>query len=225
MLRVSLLGEQTITGAGVRARSSRAVALVAFLAAHAGSPQPRQRIAGLFWPESTGAQALTNLRRELHQLRQVIVGEPSLVVTATDLCWRDTGTCRVDLRVFGLEREAALAAAARDDHDGVLVHAARAIAEYRGDLLPGMYDDWVLEVRSEVERQCVGLCDLLGAARARRGDLTGAVEVARRRIQLQPLEEVGYRTLMRLQAGLGDRAGAVSTYHHCASVLQQAKLP
>ena len=33
-----------------------------FLAAHAGSPQPRQRIAGLFWPESGEAQALTNLR-------------------------------------------------------------------------------------------------------------------------------------------------------------------
>ena len=44
---------------------------------------------------------------------------------------------------------------------------------------------------------------------------------ARRRIQLQPLEEVGYRTLMRLQADLGDRAGAVSTYHHCASVLER----
>ena len=223
MLHVSLLGEQTITGAGtgVQARSSRAVALVAFLAAHAGSPQLRQRIAGLFWPESTDAQALTNLRRELHQLRRVIADEPSLVVTSTDLCWHDTGTCRVDLRVFDIERAAALAAAARDDHDGVLVHAARAIAEYRGDLLPGMYDDWVLEARSAVERQCVGLCDLLGKARARRGDLAGAVEVVRRRIQLQPLEEAGYRTLMLLQADLGDRAGAVSTYHHCASVLER----
>jgi len=223
VLHVSLLGEQTITGAGtgVQARSSRAVALVAFLAAHAGSPQLRQRIAGLFWPESTDAQALTNLRRELHQLRRVIADEPSLVVTSTDLCWHDTGTCRVDLRVFDIERAAALAAAARDDHDGVLVHAARAIAEYRGDLLPGMYDDWVLEARSAVERQCVGLCDLLGKARARRGDLAGAVEVVRRRIQLQPLEEAGYRTLMLLQADLGDRAGAVSTYHHCASVLER----
>jgi len=38
---------------------------------------------------------------------------------------------------------------------------------------------------------------------------------------LQPLEEVGYRTLMRLQADLGDRAGAVSTYHHCASLLER----
>ncbi len=220
---MSLLGEQAITGAGTgaRARSSRAVALVAFLAAHASSPQPRQRIAGLFWPDSTDAQALTNLRRELHQLRQVLADEPSLVVTATDLCWRDTGTCQVDLRVFDIERRAALASAAADDDDGVLVHAARAIAEYRGDLLPGVYDDWVLEVRSEVERQCVSLCDLLGETRARRGDLPGAVEVARRRIQLQPLEEVGYRTLMLLQADLGDRAGAVSTYHHCASVLER----
>ena len=215
MWRVSLLGEQAITGgAGTRARSSRAVALVAFLAAHAGSPQPRQRIAGLFWPDSTDAQALTNLRRELHQLRQILADEASLVVTPADLCWRDSPTCRVDLRVFATERTAALAAAAANDDDGVLVHAARAIAEYRGDLLPGMYDDWVLEVRAEVERQCVGLCDLLGEARARRGDLAGAVEVARRRIALQPLEEVGYRTLMRLQADLGDRAGAVSTYHH-----------
>src|SRR5262249_6853864 len=57
--------------------------------------------------------------------------------------------------------------------------------------------------------------------RARRGDLPGAVDVARRRIQLQPLEEVGYRTLMLWQADMGDRAGAVSTYHHCASVLER----
>ena len=47
------------------------------------------------------------------------------------------------------------------------------------------------------------------------------MDAARRRIQLQPLEEVGYRTLMQLQADLGDRAGAVSTYHHCASVLER----
>ena len=226
MLHVSLLGEQSITGgggggAGSRTRSSRSVALVAFLVVHAGSPQPRQRIAGLFWPESTDGQALTNLRRELHQLRQVLGDEPSLVVTAADLCWRDTETCRVNLRVFSAEREAALMAAAAGDDEEVLAHAAGAIAEYRGDLLPGGYEDWLLDARSQIERQCVGLCDLLGETRARGGDLTGAVDVARRRIQLQPLEEVGYRTLMQLQAELGDRAGAVSTYHHCASVLER----
>jgi DNA-binding SARP family transcriptional activator len=224
VLHVSLLGEQAIADdqpGSVRVRSSRAVVLVAFLVAHAGSAQPRPRIAGLLWPESTDAQALTNLRRELHHLRHVLGDEPSLVVTPRDLCWRDTGTCRVDVRIFDVERKAALAAAAADDSDGILVHAAAAIAEYRGDLLPGVYEDWLLEARSQIERQCVGLCDLLSETRARHGDLTGAVEAARRRIQLQPLEETGYRTLMRLQADLGDRAGAVSTYHHCASVLER----
>jgi DNA-binding SARP family transcriptional activator/tetratricopeptide (TPR) repeat protein len=223
MLHVSLLGEQSITneGTGIRARSSHALALIGFLVTHAGAPQARQRIAGLFWPDSTDAQALTNLRRELHHLRQVLGGDPSLVVTPRDLCWCDTETCQVDVRSFEIARQAAREAAAAGDDDGVLAHGARALARYRGELLPGAYQDWVLEARSELERQCVDLCDLVSVARARHGDLPGAADAARRRIQLQPLEEAGYRTLMQLQADLGDRAGAVSTYHHCASVLER----
>ena len=223
MLYVSLLGEQVITddGTAVQARSSRTAALVAYLVAHAGSPQARQVIAGTFWPDSTDAQALTNLRRELHHLRQVLGDEPSLVVTSRDLCWRDTPTCHVDVRTFAIEREAALAAAAAGDSEGIAAHATAAVDQYQGDLLPGVYDDWLLEARSALQRECADLCDLLSATRARTGDLTGAVDAARRRIQLQPLEEVGYRTLMLLQADLGDRAGAVSTYHHCASVLER----
>ena len=223
MLHVSLLGDQAITddGTSVPAHSSRAIALVAFLAVHAGAPQPRQRIAGTFWPESTDAQALTNLRRELHNLRQILGRESSLVVTSRDLCWCDTDTCRVDLRVFTTARSAALAAGAVGDDAGVLAHAATAVECYKGDLLPGVYDEWLLEMRSGLERECADLCDLLVAARARAGDMLGAVQAARRRIQLQPLEETGYRTLMLLQADLGDRAGAVSTYHHCASVLER----
>jgi hypothetical protein len=114
MLHVFLLGEQVITddatGPG-RTRSSRTLALLTFLVVHAGSPQTRQRLAALFWPDSTDEQALTNLRRELHHLRNALGGEPALVVTAKDLCWRATETCRVDVRAFGSEREAALAAA------------------------------------------------------------------------------------------------------------------
>jgi DNA-binding SARP family transcriptional activator len=137
VLRVSLLGEQAIvddrTGR-VRTRSSRTVALVGFLVAHAGSPQARQRVAGLFWPDSTEAQALTNLRRELHTLRQVLGDDRSLTVTARDLCWHDRETCVVDLRIFDAEGKAALAAAAAHDGEAVVVHAARAVAQYRGDL-------------------------------------------------------------------------------------------
>ncbi|HEY2203691.1 MAG TPA: AAA family ATPase [Pseudonocardia sp.] len=220
MLRVSLLGERVIRDAGgaVRVRSSRTIALLAFLAVHAGSPQTRQRIAALFWPDSTDEQALTNLRRELHHLRGLLDGDSSLVVTSRDLCWRDSPTCWVDVRAFAVGHTAALAGG---DSPAVLAHAASAVELYRGELLPGSYDDWVFEARSELEQQCVDLLDLLAATRARDGDLASAVAAARRRIPLRPLEEVGYRRLMELQGDLGDRAGAVSTYHHCASVLER----
>ena len=158
MPHVFLLGQQAIADEGtgsVRTRSSRTVALVAFLAVHAGLPQTRQRIAGLFWPDSTDAQALTNLRRELHHLRHVLGDEPSLVVTSSDLCWRDTGTSRVDIRIFDMERKAALAAA--NDSTGILAHATSAIAQYGGEFLPGMYDDWVLTARAQLDRKSTRL--------------------------------------------------------------------
>jgi len=224
MLRVSVLGGQQITDdrdGRVQVRSSRALVLVAYLAVHAGVPHARLQVAGLLWPESGDAQALTNLRRELHHLRQVLGYGGPLRATVKDVRWVDVSACQADVRVFETERMAALAAAESGDDHAVIDRGGAAIAQYRGDLLPGVYDDWVGEARARLERQCVELCDLVAAARARAGDLAGAAITARRRIELQPLEEVGYRVLMGLQADMGDRAAAVSTYHHCASVLER----
>ncbi|MEV6448491.1 AAA family ATPase [Amycolatopsis sp. NPDC051716] len=219
MLRVALLGEQVIAddeSGAVLTRSPRSVALVAHLVLHAGRAQPRRLLAGLFWPDSTDAQALTNLRRELHQLRRVLGDPPPLTVTGQDLCWRDSPSSRVDVREFAVAHRAALAAG---DPGEAVGHARAALAAYRGDLLPGLADDWVLAARAELERQCVELCDLIG--RTPSDDPATALAAARRRIALRPLEETGYRTLMGLQAEAGDRAGAVSTYHRCASVLER----
>src|SRR4051794_41440250 len=109
VVRISLLGERSIvdgaTGA-VRTRSARAAALVAYLVLHAGAPQSRQHLAAVFWPDSSDAQALTNLRRELHALRQVLHDEPALVVSASDLCWQDSPSVQVDVRSFAGERRA-----------------------------------------------------------------------------------------------------------------------
>jgi DNA-binding SARP family transcriptional activator len=221
-LRILLLGEQAIVddaAGAARSRSARTLALAAFLTVHAGAPQTRQRIAALFWPDSTDAQALTNLRRELHNLRHALAGEPCLTVTARDLCWHDGGAVHVDLRAFCRESDAARDAAG--DDEAVLAHADAALAAYRGDLLPGVYDDWVLEARTQLQERCVQMCALVCTTRARRGDGAAALDAARLRIRLRPLEEAGYRVLMELQAGLGDRAAALATYHRCASVLER----
>jgi DNA-binding SARP family transcriptional activator len=109
---------------------------------------------------------------------------------------------------------------AGDDHL-MLKHAAAAVAEYHGDLLPGMFDDWVLNERETLRNECVALCDHLVAGWRGVGDTRKAVEYGRIRVRLEPLEEVGYRSLMELQADAGDRAGAISTFHKCAEMLDR----
>jgi DNA-binding SARP family transcriptional activator len=151
VLEVSLLGEQYVAGSTATnlARSSRSIALLAFLALHADAPQPRQRLAATFWPDSTEQQARTNLRRELHHLRVLLGDEPSLVVEPATLMWRESPTCRVDVCVFHRERQLALQAVEPGDQHAMLQHGAAAVAVYHGDLLPGMLDDWVLAEREQ----------------------------------------------------------------------------
>jgi DNA-binding SARP family transcriptional activator/tetratricopeptide (TPR) repeat protein len=222
LLEVSLLGEQYVEGSTATnlARSSRSIALLGFLAVHAEAPQPRQRLAATFWPDSSEEQARTNLRRELHYLRVLLGEDPSLVVEPATLMWREWPTSRVDVCVFRRERQLALQALAAGDQHAMLEHGTAAVEEYRGDLLPAMYDDWVLVERDELRRQCVELCDHLVAGWRDLGDLKKAVGYGRIRVRLEPLEELGYRTLMELQADAGDRAGAISTYHKCAEILE-----
>jgi DNA-binding SARP family transcriptional activator len=120
---------------------------------------------------------------------------------------------------FHRERQLALQTVEPGDQHAMLQHGAAAVAVYRGDLLPGMLDDWVLAEREQLRRQCIELCDHLVAGWRDVGDPDKALEYGRLRIRLEPLEEVGYRMLMELQADVGDRAGAISTFHKCAESL------
>lgn len=220
MLEIRLLGEQRVVDAGTpieALRSPRVQALLAYLVIHVGAPQGRQHLAAVFWPDSSEAQARTNLRRELHQLRAALPdADRCLAVEAHSLCWRENAPCHLDLLAF--RRTAAEAEAATDD-DAFLNSARQALEAYGGDLLPSLHDDWVLEERERLRQRCITLLDRLAATLAGQGRLPAALETARRRVELEPLEESGYRALMRLQALAGDRAMALRTAQRCATLL------
>lgn len=219
-IKIQLLGGVEVSGRGVPPLSSRAHALLGCLVVHADAPQPRAHLAGLLWPDSDAGQARTNLRRELHHLRSGL-GDTVLEVGSTTLTWHDRPGFAVDVRRFAQAREQALAALAADDAVAVEQHATAALAAYAGPFLPGCYDDWALLAREDLQRACVDLCDRAVTFLDRSGSPGAALDLARRRVALEPLEEAGYRQLMRLQHGTGDRAGAMNTYHRCASLLEQ----
>ena len=219
-MQVYVLGEQAVVDDAhdrPLVLSARARALVGCLVLHAGLPQSRQHLAGLIWPDSSAGQALTNLRRELHHLRRTLGEWPVLDVTATHLCWQPHRDVRVDLLVFREERQQLLATGA--EPRTALRHARSAIAAYAGDLLPGVEEPWAATARDQLRRECGDVCEAGIAAARLAGEPRTGLELAQRLVWLRPLDEPAHRTVMALQAELGDRAEAISTFHGLAAML------
>ena len=225
MLTIRLLGEQQVAVHGGPLQPGlqpRTLGLLAYLILHADVPQHRQRVAGLFWPDSSEGQARTNLRRQIHQLR-TILPEPDrcLLIDTATLCWRAEAPCDVDLVDFQVQARKAGLAAARGDQAALRSAGEQAVAAYGGEFLPSLYDDWVIDARRRLHRLCVELLDLLAPALAGEGDLPAAIRCAERRIGLEPLDEAGYRVLMTWLAQAGNRALALRTFHRCAAILER----
>jgi DNA-binding SARP family transcriptional activator len=225
VLDISLLGETRVavdSTVVLVLRSPRAMALLGFLLVHRGAPQRREYVAAQFWPDSPEGQARTNLRRELHALR---AGLPQvsrwLTADGGTLLWRLDTECRLDVDEFEAAADAARAALAASDDAAFRLAAADALRAYRGEFMPALYDDWAAAERDRLHRRCITVLDQLVRLEREAGAYAAAIELARRRIDLEPLEEVGYRSLLRLQGLAGDRAAAVQTYHRCASILER----
>lgn len=181
--------------------SHRVQSLLAFLLLHRDAPQGRARVAFLLWPDSTDAQARTNLRQLVHHLRAKMPSpDRYLDVTAHTIQWRPDAPCTLD--VVDFERAA---------DRGALVEAASA---YGGDLLPGCYDEWVLGERDRLRQRYVDVLERLVTHTERSGDERDATRYAEALLRADPLREATYRQLMRLHARQGERARGLAHLPH-----------
>jgi DNA-binding SARP family transcriptional activator len=218
VLRVELLGgfRVLIDGRSVaRPPSPRQQQLIAFLVLHARSaPIQRQRVAGSLWPESSDAQALTNLRRELHHLRE---GWPKLEALvdagSRTLAWRGELGAIVDLVTF----EAAADRGLEGDRPA-LQEAARL---YKGDLLPECAGEWIDADRERLHQRARQVLARLGGLLEHDRAFGDAIELAQQLLRLDPLDEQAWCALMRCHARCGERATALHVYQQCAAVLKK----
>ena len=77
MLQIRLLGQFDVRLDGKRLSiSSRAgQSLLAYLSLTAGTPHRREKLAGLFWPDTSDESARKNLRQELWRIRKALAGQ------------------------------------------------------------------------------------------------------------------------------------------------------
>ena len=195
----------------------RLQSFLAYLLLHRDSPPSRQQLAFTFWPDSTDRQARTNLRKALHRLRQVFPPlETFLDAQGPTLRWQQDAPVWLDVAEFELLLQQAQAS--DPQRQPQLLEAALAL--YKGDLLPDLYDDWLLPVREQLRLRYLDALDRLAELQEANRDYVAASQSIRRLLREAPLRERGYRRLMRLQALDGHVAAALRTYHQCAALLE-----
>jgi len=210
-------GDETVTNI----HQTRLQSLFAYLLLHP-TPHPRQQLAFLFWPDTSEAQARTNLRRELYHLRHGLpAAEQFLQIDAKSVAWRPDVDFTLDVADFEQSVRQSNRAEEAGDLSLTRAHLERAVGLYRGKLLPDCYDDWVLPQRERLAQRLTRTLERLILLLEDQREYTEAIRYAQALLRHDPLSETTYRRLMRLHARNGDRAGALRVFHTCASILQR----
>lgn len=220
LLNIQLLGDFQFSFRDEPIRTfnaERPQALLCYLLLHRRAPQSRHHVAFNLWPDSSESQALSNLRNLLHRIRRALPhADDFIVADKLTLQWRADAQYLLDVAQF----EAALERAKSTDLAEVEQQLVVAVELYRGDLLPGNYDDWIIPLRAELQQRyrdaLSQLIDLLENA----SEYQAAIQHCQRLLRLDPLDESVYILQMRLHSLNGDRSGVRQTFEQCVAVLR-----
>lgn len=191
-------------------------ALLAYLAV-TGRPCQRETLATLLWSELPDAEARTNLRVVLSNLRQVLA--PYLLIT------RETVGLNPELAPW-VDVLAIQAALERRQIVPDVRHLQAALALYRGDLLAGfsvpdasVFDEWAAGHRERLRQLAMYGLHQLATLQVERHAYVSGIETLNQLLILDPWHEEAHRQLMALYARSGQRSAALAQYALCRQVL------
>src|SRR5437588_4355236 len=235
-LQLSLLGTPVVKH-GERTlplATRKALALLVYLAVEGGT-HPRKTLSESFWPELDAAHGRAALRATLLELRRLLEashgpGEPAHLLIKRDMLGVEQGSPLIlDLRFV----ESASKQVGRgvepftgEARGELLAQLEQAKRLARGPFLASFtlrdsqfFDDWTRQHREYWHLRVHQLFDALSKLYERAGDRERAIETVSRWLSFDPLNEEGYRRLMRLRFSQGDRVGALRAYANGRAVL------
>lgn len=181
---------------------ARALNFLAYLLLHRGTHVTRESLAFTLFPDDAEEIARANLRRLLYVTQHALpVIDQTRWIEAHDetVAWNDDAPAWLDVAEF--ERLAA-------SHDD----AAAAVELHTGELLDGLYDDWLFPFRERYRQNFVSALYGLVLTARRKRDFRQAVSYANRLLADDPFREDVVRQLLSALYESGDRAGALSAF-------------
>lgn len=185
--------------------------LLAYLLLYPDQTHLRTFLVGLFWPDLPEQQARRRLTRALAQLRGYPAGLDLQIQADVNTIRRvSTADVWVDYQVFSQRLMPHLQ---HGMHSPSAVEALTEAAQlYRGELLPGFYDEWLLPEQRRAEGLYrMALMRLVEAYRGQ-GRYQNALEYLLRLNELDPFDEANQRAIMQLYRALDQPQAAIEHY-------------
>lgn len=189
--------------------STKVQALLIYLAV-TGRPQAREKLIGLLWADMPDADAKTNLRQALSNLRKLL---PDHVAIERDFAaFKRDSPHLIDVECFAEHLKTDRLSAA--------------IEIYHGDFLEGFavrdapeFEEWALTQREHWRELALQALHTLTQRALQEGRYADGIEAARRTLALDPWREEAHRQLMLLQARSGQFSAALAQYEACRRLL------
>jgi DNA-binding SARP family transcriptional activator len=96
-----------------------------------------------------------------------------------------------------------------------------ALAHYRGDLLIGWYDNWVLSERERLRLLCLRGYRRLMEHYATSGELENALSAGRSALRIEPLQELIQQRVIQLYHASGQRVEAIRQFERLTALLKR----
>ncbi len=209
-LKIESAGQGLLTPPTLKSQS-----LLAYLVLHRHRAHARDHLADLFWGERPAEKARQSLSTALWHIRRCLPDERLILSDAQTVQFEPQADLWLDTEAF----EQLTRADPSESREATIARLHRAVALYRGELLEGFYDDWIINERYRLEALFLEALAALMAASEAHGEHEAALAAALRLLHHDPLREDAHRAAMRAYGCLGQRNTALQQYQRCQEII------
>jgi len=205
--------------------TKKATHLLAYLMLHADRSHSRELLAEVIGGAEFINDPRKGIRQELWVIRKTLKGggiDPDRFIEShgEDVAFFRNSGFQLDVDCFHDAVASVKQPTAQNLTPDEVAELESALELYRGDLLPGIYDDWCLYPREALRDLYLITLERLMPHYQRCGDWDAAIGIGKRELDADDLAESVHRKLMRCYYAKGNRAAALRQYDHCKELLR-----